>query len=108
MGRADYYAPGDWNAICDICGQKYKASELRLNWQNLMVCPTDYEPRQPQDFVRGVADNPTPPWVRPQGADDFVPLCTPNGISAVPGYAEPGCAFPGYLSPAFNPDGDPY
>lgn len=35
---ADYYAPGSWNANCDRCGGKYKASELRQEWTGLRVC----------------------------------------------------------------------
>lgn len=33
-----------------------------------------WEPRHPQDFVRGVKDKQTPPWVRPEGADTFLDL----------------------------------
>ena len=98
MGRADYLKLGDWNALCDICGQKYKASELRKNWKGLMVCSRDFEPRHPQDFVRGVEDNPTPPWTRPAPAATFVDVCFPNGMSAIPGFAVAGCVIPGYLS----------
>ena len=29
---------GDWNAICDRCGFKFKASELKKTWDNLYVC----------------------------------------------------------------------
>ena len=38
-----------------------------------MVCAVDYEPRQPQDFVRGVADFQAPPFTRPEPQDQFVP-----------------------------------
>ena len=63
---------GDWNAICDRCGFKYKASELRKTWDNLMVCKKDWEPRQPQDFVRGRKDQQTVPWARPEPEYVFV------------------------------------
>lgn len=72
MGRADYFAPGDWNAICDVCGFKYKASELRLRWDGLWCCPEDWEIRHPQDFVRGVKDRQAIPWSRPAPADIFI------------------------------------
>lgn len=71
MSTGGYYAPGDWNALCDICGLAYKASLLRKNWQGLMVCSRDFEPRQPQDFVRSVPDVQTPPWTRPRPAAIF-------------------------------------
>lgn len=103
-GRADFWQAGDWNAVCYQCGRKRKASALKRHWQGYYVCPEHWEARQPQDFVRPVADNPTPPWTQPMPADTFAGFCTPNGTSAVPGQAEPGCAVPGYLSPSYNPD----
>lgn len=68
-GPADYLALGDWNAQCSMCGRKRKASELVKNWQGQYRCPEHNEPRHPQDFVKGVADNPMPPWVQPIPAD---------------------------------------
>lgn len=106
MGRADYYAEGDWNASCGFCGRKRKASELAKNWQGLMVCPEHNPPRQPQDFVRGLPDDSGAPWSQP-ASDTYARFCTPNGTSAIPGYAMPGCMVPGYLNPAFNSLGDP-
>ena len=72
MGDADHYKHGDYNAICDKCGFKYKASQLRKTWDNLMVCKKDWEPRQPQDFVKGVKDKQTVPWARPEPENVFV------------------------------------
>ena len=56
MGRADYWKPGDYNALCDRCGLKFKRSELRYTWDRLLVCDKCWEPRHPQDFVRGRKD----------------------------------------------------
>ena len=106
-GPTNYFAPGDHNAVCFECGRKFKASELIKHWQGYYVCPAHWEPRQPQDWVRGVPDKPAPPWVQPMPEDQFTNYCTPNGLSAVPGYGMPGCMVPGYLSPAFNSEGDP-
>ena len=103
MGRADYLALGDWNATCYECGGKFKASMLKRHWQGYWVCPADWEPRHPQDFVRAIPDVQTPPWAQP-GADVFGARCSPNGSSAVPGEAEPGCMIPGYLSPMYHND----
>lgn len=108
MGRADFYEEGSWNAVCAECGRKRKNTQMSQNWQGFWVCEEHNIPRQPQDFVRGVPDNPSAPWVQPMPTNVFSTQCTPNGISAIPGYAEAGCAFPAYLSPAFNPLGDPY
>ena len=65
---------GSWNVICDVCGRMYKNYELQARWDGLMVCSGDWEPRQPQDFVRGVADTQIAPWTRPEPTDSFVPL----------------------------------
>lgn len=67
-GRADYYAPGDWNAECYECGRKRKASTLLKHWQGYYVCPEHWEIRQPQDFVRSIPDVQTPPWTQPMPA----------------------------------------
>lgn len=79
MGRADYWKPNDYNAICDVCGFKYKASELRKRWDGVMTCPDDWEPRHPQDFVRGVKDSHPLPFTRTEGIDEFVQV---GGVDA--------------------------
>lgn len=61
-----YYKQGDWNAICAICGTKYKASELRWNSQiQDYVCKWDWEQRHPQERLRGVKDDQSVPFTRP-------------------------------------------
>ncbi len=52
--------------------------------------------------MKGVPDNPTPPWVQPQPADNFIYFCTPDATNDIPGLAVPGCAIPGYIAPGFN------
>lgn len=71
MGARDYYKKGDWNCICDVCGFLRKSSEIRLRWDGLRVCQEDWEPRQPQDFVRGTPDSQSIPWSRPESPDTF-------------------------------------
>lgn len=66
MGQADFYESGDYNAACFECGRKRKASTLKKNWQGYWVCPEHWEPRQPQDFVRGATDQVSVPWAQPQ------------------------------------------
>lgn len=66
------FTPGLWKVICDRCGREYKSDEVRKEWDNLMVCKDCWEPRQPQDFVRGVADIQTPPFTRPEQQDQFI------------------------------------
>lgn len=67
-----YFRMGDHNAICDVCGFKYKFSQLLKNWQNLYVCKKCWEPRHPQDFVRAVKDRQSVPVSRPRNLTNFV------------------------------------
>ena len=101
MGNADYLALGDWNATCFQCGNKRKASTMRRHWQGYWVCPEHWEPRHPQDFVRGVQDVQTVPWSQPYQAVT-VYFCTPNGLSGVAGMAVAGCAIPSYIAPGYD------
>jgi hypothetical protein len=103
-GRADYFELGDWNAMCYQCGRKRKASTLVRHWQGHYVCPEHWEPRQTQDFVRNVPDNQTPPWAQPIVTTTYAASCFPNGRTAIPGYAIPGCVMPNYTDPLFTPD----
>ncbi len=61
----DYFAAGQWNAICDRCGFKKKSGQLRKEWTGLRVCSECWEPRNLQDFVRGKRDDQSIPWSRP-------------------------------------------
>ena len=74
MSYQSNWANGGWLVICDVCGRKFKEDRLRMRWDGLMTCPGDWEVRQPQDFVRGVADIQAPPYVRPEQANDFIPI----------------------------------
>src|SRR5258708_32371012 len=98
MSDADYLALGDWNANCSMCGRKRKASELVKNWQGQWRCPEHNEARQPQDFVRGVPENQTPPWTQMAG-QSFVAVCSFVDSSAIPHRAIPTCVTPGFVSP---------
>ncbi len=43
------FATGKFSfALCDYCGQRYHYQVLRKNWRGFMVCPEDYEPKEPQ------------------------------------------------------------
>ena len=90
----NYYQPGDWNAVCSMCGRKKKASDLVRNWQGLYRCKDHNEERHPQDFVRGVREVVTVPWAQPM-TDIDIYVCDINGRSAVPGRSVPGCMMPG-------------
>lgn len=69
MGKADYLKRKDHNAICDFCGEKFKASQLREQWDGLMACSKDYSPRHPQEYLRGKSDDQSVEWTRSEGTD---------------------------------------
>ena len=62
MQNADFFARGEWNFYCDLCGAKQKSSQGVKTWDGFWVCRLHKEARNPQDFVRGVKDNQTVPW----------------------------------------------
>lgn len=66
------YREGDWNIICDRCGFKIKASQSKLEWDNLRVCKRCWEPRHPQEFARPLRDDQKVPFTRPEQEDEFV------------------------------------
>lgn len=90
MGKNWTYRSGDWNAICDSCGKKLKASQLNKRWDGFMVCADDWEPRHPQDFIRAKKDKISVPWTRPV-SDNMIPA----PWTAVAGYAIAGIAIAG-------------
>lgn len=93
MGKADYLEWGTWNATCSICGGKFKANQMRKHWTGFWRCVRDWDFRQPQDFVKGIADIQTVPWSQPP-TETFINICTLNGLSAIPDWAIPDCALP--------------
>lgn len=112
-GRESYLALGDWNAVCYICGFRYKAGEMKQNWQGFYVCERDWEPRQPQDFVRGIPDVQTPPWVQPRPGATFVSggqttiYVTESASSSVLTFTPTETITPTTSAPVYisNPDG---
>lgn len=90
--------PGTWAAICDRCGFRFPSDEIQKEWQGLMVCEECFETRHPQDFIRGVEDNPSPPWTRPEPPDTFVdvsylPYSSAYAGTAGANYAQAGMTF---------------
>lgn len=63
---------GAWNAICDVCGFKFKNYELHKRWDGKMCCEDDMEQRHPQDMIRTPKDDQSVPWSRPEQADTFI------------------------------------
>lgn len=101
MGRADFFANGKWNFICDLCGAKRKSSDGVKTWDNHYVCKYHKEVRNPQDFLRGVKDDPSIPWSRSEAPYSFTVFCTLQTRNAIPGYGGPGCLTPGLVNTSF-------
>lgn len=67
------FTPGQHKKCCDQCGKVRLASQMRKQWNNLIVCAdTCFEERHPQDFVRGVPDSQRVPDPRPEPEPNFV------------------------------------
>lgn len=85
-GYVSNYIPGDFKRICDRCGSVFHASQTFRTWDGLYVCREDWEPRHPQDFVRGRLDNQNVPNPRPEPLETIVgPLTTTIAAAALAG-----------------------
>jgi hypothetical protein len=83
MGSSDKFVLGEWNAICDTCGFKFKASKLRDTWDGWKVCEKCWEPRHPQDFVRGKVDKQRVPWTSPDTPTSYEATTTKTTAGVV-------------------------
>lgn len=70
------HKPGDWLYACQRCGFTKYASEIRKEWTGLRVCDRCWDPRHPQDFVRGRKDDIAVPFAS-KPSDYFL---TPNEV----------------------------
>jgi hypothetical protein len=64
--------PGDPWCYCDRTGMKVRMSQTRKEWNGLRVWVGVWEPRHPQDFVRGRKDDVSVPDARPRQPDVFL------------------------------------
>jgi hypothetical protein len=80
MPYGTWYKPGDWNVIDDLSGFRLKHSQSRKipggQTGGLVVDKKRWEPQQPQDFVRGIADDQSIPEPRPRQQNRFVITAT--------------------------------
>lgn len=102
-GPEDYFAPGDWNIYCSICGSKLKFSKAVQNWQGMWRHVWCNEPRHPQDFVHAINTQEMAIPVSQKMGEAYELICTFNGLSCMPGGAMPGCSIPGrnVITPPF-------
>jgi hypothetical protein len=89
---------GDYNAICDSCGRKFKASTMLKRWDGLFVCKEDWEPKHPQLSLRAVSDKQEVPIPRPEPVTDtFVKVCDIFSSQGLAGVSISGCAIAGAI-----------
>ncbi len=94
--KKNWWISGEWNAICDVCGFKFKASQLRQRWDGLRVCSEDWETRHSQELIRPMRDQAKLPWTRPETDNEVDPVCTITGIQGIAGLGIAGCALLGF------------
>lgn len=78
--------PGDYLVLDDRTGFTIRASEAKKEWNGLRVHRDKWEPRHPQDFVRGRREDPSVKDGRPEPTYQFQgPLSTRIDSAASPG-----------------------
>src|SRR5580698_6191386 len=86
MGRKLHYKRGSFYRVDDRTGFPTRAENTRKEWNNLIVDQARWEPRQPQDLVKGVPDIQSVPDARPLSQNIFVgPISTQITAEAVVG-----------------------
>lgn len=70
----DNYIPGNYWMICDICGLKYRSSEMQERWDHSWSCNKCFEVQHPQEHVRGKQDKISVPAAVPEGEDTYITI----------------------------------
>jgi len=96
-----YFKSGHWNALCDVCGHKFKSDQIRKRWDGLMVCDADFEHDHPQKYLRVREDKIAVPWVRSRPADIEVTVCTLWTSACYADFGTADCAVVG-RTPSFE------
>lgn len=77
MADDKHYVPGDFYRIDDMSGFKVRSDKTRKMWYGTWRRDKSWEPRNAQDFVRGVRDYQNAPEPRPRQLNVFIgPLGT--------------------------------
>lgn len=86
MGRDLHFRSGSFYRKDDRTGFPTRAERTRMEWQGLIVGTRYWEPRQPQDLVKGVPDFQSVPDSRPLPPNQFVgPTEVSLNSAATPG-----------------------
>lgn len=84
MADDRHYVPGSFYRIDDQSGFKVRAERTRKQWNNIIVRLESWEPRQPQDFVKGVPDYQMVPEPRPRQTNTFLGPLVSSIIAPTP------------------------
>lgn len=100
MGRTYITGSYNYNALCDVCQFKFKASQLRKRWDGLMVCDADWETRHPLDFYQTRNDTHKLPFIRSDNmiflpVEFEVGICNNYRRRGMVGIGTVGCAILG-------------
>jgi len=90
-----YFKKGSWNGICDVCGFKFKFTELQKRWDGLIVCHKDFEQDHPQKYIRVRESGLSVPVIRDRPADVFIQTCTIWTSSPMADFGTADCATVG-------------
>ena len=103
MSAKTRFVSGEYNGICDVCGVKYKANQLKKRWDGLYVCDEDWEIRHPQELLRIYSDTRTLPFTRPDSDVFLTNSCPIGGVSGTAGIGVAGCMIAGYPDTVYIP-----
>ena len=110
----NWFKSGEWNVFCMVCNRKIKSGTALKRWDGLIVCPEDYENRQPLDFLRTRQERITVPFTADTSFNLFdgpdyppYPFCSGSGSSGVAGWGEAGCMRPNLGFPNGQPNTQP-
>ena len=90
-----YFKRGSWNGLCDVCGFKFKFTELQKRWDNLIVCHKDFEQDHPQKYIRVRESGLSVPVIRDRPEDVFVQTCSIWTSSPMADFGTADCATVG-------------
>lgn len=94
---SNYYKPGSWNVICQVCGSKFKSDEVRKRWDGLIVCKDDFEQRHILDFIRVPEERNSVPYTAPEPSDQFIiNICVFPRMVGMADIGVAGCAIAGF------------
>ena len=70
--QGNHYEPGNYWMICDVCGRKFRFSDMLRRWDNAWVCHNDWEIQHPQEHLRGRSERIGVPVARPEPTETVI------------------------------------